>query len=107
MAATRFFHDPARRPWKDADAFNHLRDPLAKKHPSSETRYYVGLDPEDPLRLPAKKLTMRTKRHTCIMLNHDASVPRDLIRTITGHELDTIDQVLKCYAAVTHALRPS
>jgi hypothetical protein len=34
-------------------------------------------------------------------LNHDAGVPRELIRAITGHELDTIDQVLKCYAAVT------
>jgi integrase len=48
-----------------------------------------------------KKLTMRTMRHTCITLNHDAGVPRELIRAITGHELDTIDQVLKCYAAVT------
>jgi uncharacterized protein YfbU (UPF0304 family) len=28
-------------------------------------------------------------------------VPRELIRAITGHELDTIDEVLKCYAAVT------
>jgi len=27
---------------------------LAKKHPSFETRYYVGLDPEDPLRLLTK-----------------------------------------------------
>ena len=44
---------------------------------------------------------MRTMRHTCITLNHDAGVPRELIRAITGHELDTIDQVLKCYAAVT------
>jgi hypothetical protein len=30
-----------------------------------------------------------------------SGVPRELIRAITGHELDTIDQVLKCYAAVT------
>jgi hypothetical protein len=105
VAATTFFHDAAGRPWKDAnafrDAFNELRDLLARKHPSFETRYYVGLDPEDPLRLPAKKLTVRTMRHTCITVNHDAGVPRELIRAITGHELDTIDQVLKCYAAVT------
>ena len=72
-----------------------------KQHPHFETRYYVGADPKDPLRLPTKKLTMRTMRHTCITLNHDAGVPRELIRAITGHELDTIDQVLKCYAAVT------
>jgi integrase len=44
---------------------------------------------------------MRTMRHTCITLNHDAGVPRDLIRAITGHEVDTIDEVLKCYAATT------
>jgi hypothetical protein len=105
VAATTFFHDLAGRPWKDADAFrdafNELRDRLAKKHESFQTRYYVGLDPQDALRLPTKKLTMRTMRHTCITLNHDAGVPRELIRAITGHELDTIDQVLKCYAAVT------
>jgi hypothetical protein len=44
---------------------------------------------------------MRTTRHTCITLNRDAGVPRKLIRGITGQELNTIDQVLKCYAAVT------
>jgi hypothetical protein len=31
----------------------------------------------------------------------DAGVPRELIRGIAGRELDTIDQVLKRYAAVT------
>lgn len=74
---------------------------LAKKHSCFEARYYVGLNPEDALRLSTKNLTMRTTRHTCITLNHDAGVPRELIRAITGHELDTIDQVLNCYAAVT------
>jgi hypothetical protein len=99
VTARTFFHDGAGRPWKDADAFrdvfNELRDRLNKQHPYCETRYYVGADPEDPLRLPTKKLTMQTMRHTCITLNHDAGVPRELIRAITGHELDTIDQVLK------------
>ena len=89
------------RPWKDADAFRDAFNELRKKNASFETRYYVGLDPKDPLRLPTKNLTMRTMRHTCITLNHDAGVPRELTRGITGHELDTIDQVLKCYAAVT------
>ncbi len=46
-------------------------------------------------------LTTRTMWHTCITLNDDAGVARKLIRAITGHELDTIDEVLKCYAAVT------
>lgn len=105
ITARTFFHDGAGRPWKDADAFrdafNVLRAQLAKAHPNFPTRYYVGLDPADPLRLPTAKLTMRTMRHTCITLNHDAGVPRDLIRAITGHEVDTIDEVLKCYAAVT------
>ena len=64
------------------DAFNELRDCLAKKNASFETRYYVGLDPKDPLRLPAKNLTMRTMRHTYITLNHDAGVPRELSRGI-------------------------
>jgi len=95
----------AGRPWKHADAFrdafNELRDRLSKDHPHFATRYYAGVDPSDPLRLPTRKLTMRTMRHTCITLNHDAGVPRELIRAITGHELDTIDEVLKCYAAVT------
>ena len=49
VTATTFFHDPAGRPWKDADgfrdAFNELRDRLTKKHASFETRYYVGVDP--------------------------------------------------------------
>lgn len=74
---------------------------LAKKRSCFETRYYVGLNPEDALRLPTKNLTMRTTRHTCITLNHDAGAPRELIRAITGHEPDAIDQVLNCYAAVT------
>jgi hypothetical protein len=30
-----------------------------------------------------------------------AGGPRELIGAITRHELDTIDQALKCYAAVT------
>lgn len=105
VASTTFFHDSDGRPWKDADgfrdAFNGLRNELVKTHPAFPTRYYAGLDPADPLSLPTAKLTMRTMRHTCITLNHDAGVPRELIRAITGHELDTIDQVLKCYAAVT------
>jgi integrase len=99
-----FFHDQDGRPWKGEaafrKAFNQLRDELAKERPAFPTRYYVGLD-ADPLSLPTGKLTMRTMRHTCITLNHDAGVPRELIRAITGHELDTIDEVLKCYAAVT------
>ena len=105
VAATTFFHELAGRPWKNADtfrdAFNELRDCLTKKNASFETRYYVGLDPKDPLRLPAKNLTMRTMRHTYITLNHNAGVPRELSRGITGHELDTIDDALKCYATVT------
>lgn len=105
ITATTFFHDAAGRPWKNADAFrdafNALRNSLTKDHPHFATRYYVGVDSTDPLRLPTRKLTMRTMRHTCITLNHDAGVPRELIRAITGHELYTIDEVLKCYAAVT------
>ena len=31
---------------------------------------------------------MRTMRHTCITLNHDASVPRELIRAITAVTAD-------------------
>lgn len=74
---------------------------LANKHSSFETRYYVGLNPEDALRLPPKKPTMRTMRHACITLNNDAGVPRELIRAITGHQLDTIDRVLKSTRPVT------
>lgn len=105
VSSTTFFHDRGGRPWKDADAFraafNELRDALAIQHPSFATRYYVGLDPDDPLRLPTARLTMRTMRHTCITLLHDAGVPRELIASITGHELREIDEVMKCYAAST------
>jgi hypothetical protein len=38
---------------------------------------------------------MRTMRHTCITLNHDAGVPRELIPAIIGHEIDTTDEILK------------
>jgi integrase len=105
VSATTFFHDRHGRPWASAGAFrkafNELRDELAKDHPSFPTRYYVGLDPANPLSLPTAKLTMRTMRHTCITLNHDAGVPRELISAITGHELATIDAVMKCYTART------
>jgi hypothetical protein len=47
------------------------------------------------------KPTIRTIRHTCITSNDDAGVSRELIHAFTGHELDTLDQVRKCYAAVT------
>lgn len=63
-----FFPDGKGLPWKDADAFrdafNRIRDVLAKTTPSVATRYYVGLDPEDALGLPTAKPTMRTMRAT-------------------------------------------
>ena len=76
------------------------RSTASPRSTQASRRYYVGLDPKDALRLPTNKLTMRTMRHTCITLNHDAGVPRELIRDITGCELETIDQVLKCCATV-------
>jgi hypothetical protein len=47
------------------------------------------------------KPTIRTIRHTCITLNDDTGVSREPIRVFTRRELDTIDQVRKCHAAVT------
>jgi hypothetical protein len=75
-------------------AFNELREELVKRQPFFPTRYYVGIDPADLLRLPTSMLTMRTMRHTCVTLNHDAGVPRDLISSITGHEPANIDAML-------------
>ena len=40
-------------------------------------------------------------RHTCVTLNHDAGVPRELISAITGHEPANIDAVLAHYTART------
>lgn len=60
-----------------------------------------GIAPADPLRLPTPMLTMRTMRHTCVTLNHDAGVPRELISSITGHEPANIDAVLAHYTART------
>lgn len=101
VAATTFFTIRPGGPGKTLTPSATPSMSCATFSPNFETRYYVGLDPEDPLRLPTKKLTMRTIRRTCMTLNHGAGVPRELIRAITGHELDTIDQVLKCYATVT------
>ena len=58
-----------------------------------------GLTVADVETLP--KPTIRRIRHTCITMNDDAGVSRELIRAFTRHGLDTIDQVLKCYAAAT------
>jgi hypothetical protein len=105
VSASTFFHDHEGRPWKSAGAFrkafNILREELVKLHPVFPTRYYVGIDPADPLRLPTSQLTMRTMRHTCVTLNHDAGVPRELISSITGHEPANIDAVLAHYTART------
>jgi hypothetical protein len=103
--ASTFFHDRDGRPWKNAaafgTAFNALRKELMRRHPFFPTRYYVGTDPADPLRLPTSMLTMRSMRHTCVTLNHDAGVPRELISAITGHEPANIDAVLAHYTART------
>jgi hypothetical protein len=40
-------------------------------------------------------------RDTCVTLNHDAGVPRELISAITGHEPANIDTVLAHYTART------
>jgi integrase len=105
VAAATFFHDRQGLPWRDGAAFrrafNELREELVKRHPTFPTRYYVGLVDGDPLSLPTGELTMRAMRHTCITLNHDAGVPRELIASISGHELTTIDDVMRCYTAVT------
>jgi len=105
VSATTFFHDSHGLPWSSASAFrkafNALREELMKQHPYFPTRYYVGIDPVDPLRLPTSHLTMRTMRHTCVTLNHDAGVPRELISSITGHEPANIDAVLAHYTART------
>jgi hypothetical protein len=105
VSASTFFHDRYGRPWRNAGAFrtafNALRQQLMVKHPFFPTRYYVGIDPNDPLRLPTAMLTMRTMRHTCVTLNHDAGVPRELISAITGHEPANIDAVLAHYTART------
>lgn len=105
VAATTFFHDAHGRPWKSAAAFrqqfNRLRDELERQHPTFPTRYYVGLVPGDPLSIPTSELTMRTMRHTCVTLNHDAGISRELIGSITGHSPESIDEVIAHYMART------
>ena len=105
VAATTFFHDRLGRPWPNHQAFrkqfNLLRAELAKACPSFQTRYYVGMDPADPLSIPTAALTMRTMRHTCVTLNHDAGISRELISGITGHEPESVDEVLAHYTART------
>jgi hypothetical protein len=76
VSAATFFHDQQGRPWRNhaafRTAFTALRDELTKRQPHFPRRYYVGIAPGDPLSLPTEKLTMRTMRHTCVTLNHDA-----------------------------------
>ena len=82
-------------------AFKVLREELMKHHPFFATHYHVGIDPADPLRLSTSQLTMRTMRHTCVTLNHDAGVPRELISSINGHKPANIDAVLAHHTART------
>jgi integrase len=44
---------------------------------------------------------MRTMRHTCVTLNHDAGISRELIGSITGHSPESIDQIMAHYTART------
>jgi hypothetical protein len=104
-APNTFFHDGNGRPWANAAAFrqqfNRLRDDLEKQHPTFPTRYYVGLISGEPLSIPTADLTMRTMRHTCVTLNHDAGISRELIGSITGYSPESIDQIMAHYMART------
>lgn len=105
VRATTFFHDDATGlPWQEDtffDGFNDLRDRLVATHPSFVTRYAVKLLDHDPMRLPTGELTMRTLRHTCITALHDAGASREQIRSVTGHSLKTIDEILDRYTKLT------
>ena len=74
---------------------------MERRHPTFPTRYYVGLVPDDPLTMPTSELTIRSMRHTCVTQNHDAGVPPELIRGITGHTDSEINDILKHYRART------
>jgi len=104
-APTTFFHDLHGRPWASGSAFrqqfNRLRGELEERYPAFATRYYVGLVPDAPLSIPTSELTMRTMRHTCVTLNHDAGISRELIGSITGHSPESIDQIMAHYTART------
>lgn len=105
VRSTKFFTDRDGTPWTNAQAFrkafNRLREQLAATYPSFPTRYYVGLVAGDALAVPTTKLTIRTLRHTCVTFNFDAGVPAELIRGITGHAADEIEDILKHYRART------
>lgn len=74
---------------------------MPKRHESFKTTYAVNLYPGDPLRIPTTKLTMRVLRHTCITSLHDAGCVREQIRSITGHAMSSIDEILRRYTALT------
>lgn len=105
VTAWTFFHNADGLPWIDAEqfrrAFNKLRDKLQEEYGAFETRYFVGLIKDEPLRVPTNKLTMRTMRHTCVTFNADAGVPPHLIGSITGHSQKEIDDILAHYQART------
>lgn len=82
-------------------AFSEVRAELGRRHDSFPTRYAVNLYPGDPMRVPTSKLTMRVLRHTCITALHDAGCIREQIRSITGHSMSSIDEILKRYTALT------
>ena len=96
--------DQGLRPWTPGrihKAFDELRTELAKRHESFKTTYAVNLYPGDPLRIPTTKVTMRVLRHTCITSLHDAGCVREQIRSITGHAMSSIDEILRRYTALT------
>jgi hypothetical protein len=74
VSASTFFHDRDGRPWKNAatfrSAFNSLREDLVKLHPFFPIRYYVGIDPADPLHLPT---LMLTNAHDAAYVRHAES----------------------------------
>jgi hypothetical protein len=81
--------------------FNHLRGELATRHESFPTTYAVKHYAADPMRIPTSWLTMRTLRHTCNTALHDAGCVREQIRSITGHTIASINQVLDRYTKLT------
>lgn len=105
VQSTLFFvDDRSRRLWTPGSihkAFDELRTELAKRHESFQTRYAVNFYAGDPMRIPTAKLTMRVLRHTCITSLHDAGCVREQIRSITGHSMSSIDEILKRYTALT------
>jgi hypothetical protein len=92
------FDDASHKPWQpwrfQADC-KHLCSLLAVRRPPLRSELVADLDAHESQGTLAAGLTMRTFRHACIANLQQAGFDRDQIQWLTGHTMQTIDNILR------------